>query len=501
MGPLKTPKRSKKKAAAKKRGKKSMARKKVVRRKVRRRRNARTSVSKRKAAARKGARTRAAKKAARSKAAKKAARTRKRRTAAPRRARRKNPSRKRKTTSRRRTAKKATRKRRRRSNPRGVNANLTAMRAEAKRRGLKASGSLAQIQARIAAQDRRLRGGSKKKRKTTKRKGKRKMTKAASLRKARRARRVSGKHSRSAKAVIRRSKGKSRNARQRRGVARAYMRTRSVVSRAKKGHLTKDASKMARVYGLTRVNPGFKSIMKDWKVMIPMGAIAGGALLGMTWAGFKAADFVAKKVPAETLAKIPGSQYLIPALPGIGALLATTAVYTFMRSRPKIGGVNIGRFAGPVMLGGSAAAVLLIAMNTAMGKNLMKKSGIVLAAHETPEKQAADAANTQGGLGSYLTVSRYMGGLGASQEISAQGPSWYGRGDISGFVASDYPVHTPGPGDDDYTMAQLGEGGIFGDYVDASPQNRFGGFELEQTPGGTVIEMGEAGIFGGKGVI
>lgn len=491
MGSIKKKKASpkrRKKNAAKKRGKKSMARKKVVRRKVRRRRNASTTSAKRRAAAKKAAATRKRKKAARSKAAKKAAATRKRRSRRPAkkvvRRKRKNPARKRKAASKRRTV------RRKRKNPRGVSPTRKAAVAEAKRMGVKASGTTAAIQRRIAAKHARLRGGSKKKkRKTTK-----KVSRRKSLRKARRARHVTGKHSRSARAIIRRTKGKSKSARNKRGVARTYMRARSVASRAKKGHLDAQAKKMARVYGLTKVNPSFKSIMKEWKTMLPMGALAGGALLGMTFAGFKLADQFVKRAPAIH-AKLPS--IVRQAVPAIGAMAATTLAYSLIRrAKGKIAGINISRLAGPIALGGSAAAVLLLAMQTKKGKELMAKAGIVIQAQET----------AQAGMGSYISVSRYLGdyvdaspaqAFGAafqSQDISPMGPSWYGR-DLGMYEASDFPVHSPGPGDNQNVSAQLGEG-IFGGLGAAALPD----YELEQTPGGTIVSL-SGGIFGGDTAI
>lgn len=485
MGSVKkkaSPKR--RKSTAKKRGKKSMARKKVVRRKVRRRRNASTTTAKRRAAAKKGARTRAAKKAARSRAGKKAAATRKRRTRRPAKkvARRKNPSRK-KTTARKTV-------RRKRKNPRGVSPTRKAAVAEAKRMGVKASGTTAAIQRRIAAKHNRLRGGSKKKakRKTTKKKVSRR---SAALRKARRSRHVTGKHSRSARAVLSRSKGKTKRARNKRGVARAYMRTRSVAHRAKQGYLDSHAKQMARVYGLTKVNPSFKSIMKEWKTMLPMGALAGGALLGGIFAGFTISNEIAKRAPAS-YAKIPS--IVRQAIPAISAMAATTLAYSLIRrSKGKIAGINISRLAGPVALGGSAAAVLLLAMQSKKGKELMARAGVVI--------QAQDA----GAMGSYVSVSRYLGdfvdtgpqeAFGAafqSQDISPMGPSWYGR-DLGMYQASDFPVHSPGPGDNKYVQASLGEG-IFDGLGGALPD-----YELEQTPGGTIVSL-SGGIFGGDSAI
>jgi hypothetical protein len=105
-----------------------------------------------------------------------------------------------------------------------------------------------------------------------------------------------------------------------------------------------------------------------------------------------------------------------------------------------------------------------------------------------------------------------FGGLG---DVGAA----YPPGGYDGFVASDFPVHSPGPGDNKYVMATLGQ---YGEGTPIDPQgaswygrpdiSALGGaqegifsggldYELEETPGGTVVTMGEAGIFGGKGII
>lgn len=452
-------------------------------------------------------------------AGKKAARTRKRNAS-----KRRSPARKRTTA-------------RRRRNPakKKVSAGLrhyNALQKEAKRLGISAKGTTGQLEARIA-QSKGLtkRSASSRKRKTTKRKTTkrrgRKMTRAGAARKGRATRKVRGKHARSARTVIRRNRGKkSREARAKRGVARTYMRARGISQRAKSRRMPAGAAKLAKAYGLTRVNPtGVKGAFKDMRAMfVPTILPATGGFVGAAVLGQMAGTKIAAMKWAQGL-KSPAAKRAIVPLSTLGITLIAFAALKGAKG-------NAQRAAMPVLIGGGIATLVHTLLHTKMGQDLASKLKLPLALKDATDAQVEKGAEdgekmangeTTGSVGGYMTVSQYLGGF-TEVPVSKKGPSFYGRSDISpigdyvdsgpqeafgAYVASDFPVHTPGPGDNISVHASLmGLGAAYppggydglGSYND--PQLPDLDYSLEETPGGTIVmPMGEAGIFGGRSAI
>jgi hypothetical protein len=177
-------------------------------------------------------------------------------------------------------------------------------------------------------------------------------------------------------------------------------------------------------------------------------------------------------------------------------------------------GKKTQRMAMPVLIGGSLATVIHILFHTKTGQKLASKLKLPFALVQGTDAQAeqaqedapaaAAAPEATAGLAGYMTVSQYMG----SMDISPMGPSWYGRGDMGDYVdsapqnefgeytASDFPVHSPGPGDNINVMATLGS---YGAAYPPGGYDGYGEMQLEETPGGTMILAG--GIFDGKSCI
>jgi hypothetical protein len=416
-----------------------------------------------------------------------------------------------------------------------------ALTSAAKAAGIKASGTNAQIAGRLNAAKKRRTGGKKKatkkttRRKTTRRtaakrttatakpRRRKKMTKKQAAAKARRARRVRGKHVKSARSVAR-NKGKTRASRQRRSVAKTYLRTRGVAQRAKRGKLTPGAAKLAKAYGLTRVNPNgmnLKAAAKDFRAMLvptilpATGGFVGAAALGQM-IGTKIAS---TKMVSGQIAKMPALKGAVVPVTTLGLTLGAFAALRASKKQQKM--------AMPVLIGGGIATLVHTLLHTKWGQGLASRLKLPLALTAGTDAQAEQAAEdaaavasgqkdqTGAGLAGYMSVSQYLGAYGTP--ISQKGPSWYGRGDISpvgdfvdagpqeafgGYMASDFPVHTPGPGDNISVHATLEGAYPPGGYDGLGALPQLPGYSLEQTPGGTIVEpMGEAGIFGGKSAI
>jgi hypothetical protein len=482
--------------------------------------------AKRRAAAKKGAATRKRKAAKRSAAAKKAARTRKRRknpvrrkrTSVKRRpkraaAKRRSNPRKRKASTKRRTV-----KRRRRNPPTGAQRKglqyHAQLRAQASALGLSSKGTTAQIESRLAKSGRKPRKKAPKKKRA-------KLSK--SMRYARRYRK-----SKSTK-IVKRGKNKGTKRKVSSSAARvskAYLKTKRLQKAISKGKVKPGAAKMAKAMGLTRVNPA-GSIVKDFMqtakalaipTVVTVGGMYGMALVGMK-ASAKLVEVTGDKLPA------PLAKNIVPVTTaGLSIGLAMLLRRKVTKTIPLIK-MNGAQLAPWVAVGGMGAALLMVMTTTEWGKKLTAKMGLSFSIDTAATGQAAaeGGAAAAAGLGSYMTVSQYLGAYGV--EIDPMGASWYGRGDISpmgdfvdagpqnmfgSYMASDFPVHSPGPGDNINVMATLGdydeygqEGGFASGIGGAHPEGGYGELDLEETPGGTVItgSMGEAGIFGGKGVL
>ncbi|MGB0890134.1 MAG: hypothetical protein ACPGWS_07615, partial [Solirubrobacterales bacterium] len=379
--------------------------------------------------------------------------------------------------------------------------------AEAKRRGLKASGTTSEIKGRINAQKRyeakkagagRKPAGRKPARRTKKRTPAQiKAARQRNARKAAKARRTTGKHSTSARRILKGKKPPSRKTkagrtkvahqtRNRRRIARGYLKARGVSKAVT--HMSAENKKLAKAYGLTKINPGYKGMIKDVKAMVVPTILpaAGGFVVGAgagqvlgTMIGDKVA-FVAAR-PALKRAMVPSTTAALT----VGAFMAL--------KRTK----KMQTAAMPVLVGGGIATIVHWLLHTLTGQKVASALRLPLALSQASEAQvaqvAADAASgkqpTAGGMASYVSVRQYLG----EAMMDPQGSSWYGRGDMGeyvdagpqnafgAYVANDFPVHSPGPGDNDNTFAQLG--------AYETPE-----YALEETPGGTVMS-GVGGIF------
>ena len=257
---------------------------------------------------------------------------------------------------------------------------------------------------------------------------------------------------------------------------------------------------MAKAYGLTRVNPGMKSIVRDAKMMLPMVAIGGLTLAATAAAGMKAGCWLHNKLPATTPKLIKRN-----AVP-LATFGVTLAAYALLKSSKG----KMQKWAGPVMFGGASATAVHLLVFSKMGQKIAQKLGVPLTVAcptktEEGAKQAADGKPVDG-LASYITVSQYLGDY-----VNAGPQEAFG-----GYVANDFPVHTPGPGDNmsvhatlgAYTSdTEMGPGASFygrsdlGEWMDdALPIDEIG---LEQTPGGTMITSASlsGGLFSGSTAI
>lgn len=462
--------------------------------------------AKRKAAAKKAAATRKRKAAARSAAAKKAARTRKRNLS-------------KKKTARRTVRKKASRRnpvRRRRKKAVRRNPSKAGARPRSYKQELQAQASALGVtnvsKKTIAQLERALKAKGKKKRKKRKTTKRRKLSKNMRYARQQRKRKVTKKITRGKNKGSKR-KVASSSAR----VSKAYLKTKRLQKAIKKGKIKGGASKMATAMGLTRVNPA-SSVLKDFTntakaLAIPAVASVVG-LYGLSWVGMKLSAKIAEFDKDKKMPKML-AENIVPITTATASLGAAMALRRYVKKKLPVIKMDGAQLAPWIAVGGLGATLLMVMATTKWGKDLTAKLGFTVKIDQLAlaEKAAEGSAQSTDGLGSYITVSQYLGAYGV--DIDPMGPSWYGRSDISpvgdyvdagpqnmfgGYVASDFPVHAPGPGDNQYTMATLGE------YADSYGQegmfaSGMGDLELEETPGGTMITMGEAGIFGGKGVL
>jgi hypothetical protein len=374
---------------------------------------------------------------------------------------------------------------------------------EAANLGLSTKGTLGQLEQRIA-QSKGLAPAPRAKRRGKKKGGRK---------------RVAGKHAQWAysnrkRKVPRRGK-KRRRSTARAKVARSYLSAKRIQTGIARGKIGGEAAKMAKAMGLTRVNPvGLKTMWNDLKTVAPMVGLTVGGMVGMLAVGMKASAKISTMEWSKKLPE-PIAKNLVP-LTTATVTLGSVALIKKVKALAKL-----QKYTMPILIGGLSAATIHAMIMTSWGKSLMAKLGISIGIDTATLAEGAAAGSTAAakGLGDFMTVSQYMGAVGV--DISPMGPSWYGRGDVSplgdfvdsgpqetfgSYVASDFPVHTPGPGDNINVMAQLGayddygqEGVFASGYSGAYPEGGYGALELTETPGGTVI--GEAGIFGGKGVI
>lgn len=480
--------------------------------------------AKRRAAGKKGARTAKRNKAKRSASAKKGRSKAKRRANPVRRrkrtsvkrrpkrrvAKRRNP-RRRKASTKRRTV-----KRRRRNPPTGTQRKglqyHAQLKAQAAALGLSTKGKTATLEGRL----------SKAGRKPRKRKAKvrKKLSKHQTY--ARRYRKSTTKHK------IRRGKNKGKVVRRSSGAARvskAYLKTQRLQRGIARGKVAPGAAKMALAMGLTRVNPA-GGVLKDFvntaKALAIPAVITVSGMYGMAWIGLRASAAIVKA--AGDMLPAPIAKNIVPITTFTVSLAAAMGLRRLITKKLPLIKMDGAQLAPWVAVGGLGATLLMVMATTEWGKKLTAKMGLTFSIDTAAASQAAaEGSNAAAkGLEGYITVSQYLGAYGV--EIDPMGASWYGRGDISAlgdyvdagpqnmfgnYMASSFPVHSPGPGDNINVMATLGdydhadEYGQEGVFAGSHPPGGYGELDLEETPGGTVItgSMGEAGIFGGKGVL
>lgn len=214
------------------------------------------------------------------------------------------------------------------------------LRAQAKNMGLKSSGTVAQVKARIAAKKRRAAA----KRAPAKKTARRAAPKKAATRRRRRTPSLATieKRIRSARASARRSKAP-------RSVARRIHRTRGSALRlqkaARKGALSKRQKMMLRRHGLMRVNPSLKGITQDFVGLLPKAGVTVLATAGMAWGGQKLGD------------KLKGMKWMPEAVKPFAVPVATGGVtvgafYAASMIKPLV------KFRDAIMFGGLAAVAV-----------------------------------------------------------------------------------------------------------------------------------------------
>jgi hypothetical protein len=189
-------------------------------------------------------------------------------------------------------AKKKTTARKKKSGGRKKLTQYQRLQREASRLGIKATGSMGRLEARIA-QAKGLSPKATAAKRRRKKKGGRK--------------RVAGKRATWAYSHRKRSRPvrgkKRRRSTAKAKVARAYLGAKRVQSGISRGKIGGDAAKMAKAMGLTRVNPvGLKTMWKDLKTVAPMVGMTVGGMVGMLALGMKAS---AKLSTVEMVQKLP----------------------------------------------------------------------------------------------------------------------------------------------------------------------------------------------------
>lgn len=362
------------------------------------------------------------------------------------------------------------RRRRRNPAPKGVSRLKyhNELRAQLKAQGKSSRGTTAQL-------ERRLAGTSRKRTK-------------ASIRKARRTRRKgAGRHAKWAYSAIRRRGRKPKSGRRRRSpnrqVARAYLAARRVRRGVEKGRIGGQAAKMARAMGLVKINPSWSALGKQAVTLLPLLGVGAGALVGGLWVGHKVGGALQSKLPAVVPDIIKNNA--VPLTTLLVAALAWVGLKT--RQSQKMQALSL-----PVGLGLGLAGVVQMLYASKLGQDLLGKMGIQMAVVSQPAGGAAPVVS-QPGVGSYVAVPGYMGGLGeyfsdlGALEVDVPtGGSYYGRvlGGVGSYVTGEGDVHAAGPGDNQHvsaTLQGLDDQGIFGG---------FGAVEHE------LGDLDDGGIFG-----
>jgi len=263
------------------------------------------------------------------------------------------------------------------------------VRAQAKRMGLKSSGTIAQVKARIAAKKRRQQAKSGSKR-TRRAPAKRTRRAPAKRRVSRRSPSLATLDKRlvSARAGVRRSKAP-------RSVARRIHRTRGSALRLQKasrqGKLTKRQRDLLRRHGLMRVNPSLRGITEDFVGLLPKAGAAVLATAGIAWGGQQ----IGQRLQAMAWMPEAIKPFAVPVATGgvtVGAFYAASMI------RP------LAKFRDAIMFGGLAA----VAVHTLAAVRVKKFS----------EGEGGVAVEVEGGqslgqklglpIGSYVAIGEYI---------------------------------------------------------------------------------------------
>lgn len=232
----------------------------------------------------------------------------------------------------------------------------SALRAQAKKMGLKSSGTVAQVKARIAAKKRRAKTKRAPAKKAARKTARRAATKKAVARRRRR-------RTPSLATIEKRIRSASVSARlnRPRSVARRMHRARGAALRlqkaARKGALTGKQRAMLRRHGLMRVNPSLKGITQDFIGLLPKAGVTVLATAGIAWGGQKVGD----RLKAMSWMPEAVKPFAVPVATGgvtVGAFYAASMI------KP------LAKFRDAIMFGGLAA----VAVHT-LAAVKMKKDG------------------------------------------------------------------------------------------------------------------------------
>jgi len=364
-----------------------------------------------------------------------------------------------------------------------------------------------QATAKVYRAERKRKAAAKKAAKTraaskTKRKTKKRSTKKGGVRKtARRAyTKKRGRKKAKTPAHVRRwrkiakTEGQSRG---RRSIARASLTAYNARKKKSSGTLDRGASRLLTATGLkARRNPGLTGTLKDLGTLAPAIGATAASVVGFTVLGMKVGAMLAPKL---TMAPAMIRQNIVPITTGV----LTATVWTLLKAS------KMSKWSFPVLMGGMSAAILQWMIHSKIGQDLAAKVGYPLKLADSSDLTEASgvdevqavadvealkglgAYSSKWGLGEYMPVSQYMGAY------EDAGPSLaFGE-----YTASNYPVHSPGPGDNRSVHGRIirdktiGGYGGFGDYTtqdsgiydQALPSVTN---SLLATPGGTIVTGG-----------
>ena len=294
-----------------------------------------------------------------------------------------------------------------------------------------------------------------------------------------------------------------------RAIAKASLTAAAAHRRRASGRMKTDEAKFLASTGLrVRRNPSLAATFGDLKTLAPMIGATAASVVGFTVLGNKVSKMLSPNITgAPSIIK----NNITP----ITTFTLTAIVWTALKTS------KMSKWSLPVLLGGTSAAILQWMISSNIGRELGAKLGYNvketktkdLEPGSTPAQAEAAVANdiqdaqkdklgaAEWGMGSYVPVSQYMGGY-----VDAGPSEAFGE-----YMASNYPIHSPGPGDNRSVHGEMlsnqtisGYGGL-GDYEDTEggwddTTQRSGIYDsrlpsvsntLLDTPGGTIITGGE----------